>query len=185
MVCLFQSFFLLNSPQSWMEGNGIFWSPDTRQASQATISSHGTPSFHFCQYLKVLSWKWACGPWTQEVRRIPLISRHLRKNLCEVCIHLYSTQPLLLWSDLPQNPEPWIKMNVTARAEHPCALHPVGDLLHHLLHHLPRPLPLLRHRVLHNLLLLFWQERSKWSPLRKLFLFLLISQLILSPSFTL
>ena len=45
-------------------------------------------------------------------------------------------------------------MNTTAGAEHPRALHPVGDLLCHLLRHLPRPLPLLGHRVLQLTLLL-------------------------------
>ena len=45
-------------------------------------------------------------------------------------------------------------MNTTAGAEHPRALHFVGDLLRHLLRHLPRPLPLLRHRVLQLKLLL-------------------------------
>ena len=157
-------------------GNGIFWSPDTWQASQAT-SSQETRSLYFCQYLKVLPWNWGplsgqCNPgggessWTQGVRQTLLTSLHLRKNLFEVRIHLYSAQPLLsLW--FTAKPEAWIKMNTTAGAEHPRALHPVGDLLRHLLRHLPRPLPLLRHRVLQLklLLLLLWQERLRRPPL--------------------
>ena len=163
-VCLFQSPFLLT--QSWMGGNGIFWSPDTREASQAA-SSHEIRSLYFCQYLKVLPWNWGlfldsdCGEsWTHVVRPTLLTSPHLRKNLFEVRIHLYSAENRLLFSDLPPKPETWIKMNTPAGAEHPRALHLVGDLLHHLLRHLPRPLPLLRHWVLKLLLLLLWQERS-------------------------
>lgn len=99
--------------------------------------------------------------WTHGARQTLLTSLHPRKNLFEVRIHHYSVKPLLWFT--PKT-ETWIKMNTTAGAEHPRALHPVGDLLRHLLHHLPRPLPLLGHGVLQLLLLLLWQERSTRPP---------------------
>ena len=99
-----------------------------------------------------------------------------RKRICLRSEFIFIPNARLLRTSdkSPPHLKTGIKMNTPARAEHSCALHLVGDLLRHLLHHLPRPLPLLWHRVLQLfvVLLFFWEERFSFlSPCFVLSLF--------------
>ena len=176
---LLQSLFLLT--QSWMGRNGIFWSPDKRQA----LFSRGTCSQQFANI-----WTSFFGSESPKAKIVTLaLMRHgpkgssrppwqtsSRKRICLRSEFIFIPNARLLRTSdkSPPHLKTGIKMNTPARAEHSCALHLVGDLLRHLLHHLPRPLPLLWHRVLQLfvVLLFLWEERFSFlSPCFVLSLF--------------